>query len=429
MNNIGLLIKMARIQQNMKQVSLAKGICSTSYLSKIENNQTIASDDVVQLLLQRLNLDYEDLSTDQESVFLSDLYALYKDAIIDRKKHEVISRLSFYTEKNYLFKNEKNFHTYNLYLFRLHLITDPLGKKTTSLLTALAQMEDMFDERQKFIFNINRGLYFYIRRDYTIALSSMETSLSIITNFHLEEWELADFYYGISMVYLKQNFILNTIEYATKSLNIYKDTLVFKRAIDCYLVIGLAQNRNLNFKNAEESFLLAKKIADDLKLIEYRGIIFHNLGSLYATQGNSFKAIDYYNNSLIHSDDTYDYLVTLFSIIKEFSKQDNRFEVLRTSKRGIEIIEKESILDYKSFYYHFQIYSLLNRDITQLEIVLIDAIKYFESSHDYRHAHKYSVLLGDTYHQSRKYKNSVIYLQKANHFLYLIKNINYWEDL
>ena len=83
MNNIGLLIKMARIQQNMKQVSLAKGICSTSYLSKIENNQTIPSEDVLQLLLERLELDYEDLSTEQELKFLSELYSLYKEAIIE----------------------------------------------------------------------------------------------------------------------------------------------------------------------------------------------------------------------------------------------------------------------------------------------------------------------------------------------------------
>jgi len=86
MNNIGLLIKMSRIQQNMKQITLAKGICSTSYLSKIENNQTVPSEDVLHLLLNRLNLNYQDLSTAEEGKFLLELFSLYKEAIIERPK-------------------------------------------------------------------------------------------------------------------------------------------------------------------------------------------------------------------------------------------------------------------------------------------------------------------------------------------------------
>ena len=413
----------------MKQVSLARGICSTSYLSKIENNQTIPSEDVLQLLLERLNLDYEDLSTEQEMEFLSEVYSLYKDAIIERNKDQIVFQLSSYSAKNYLFKDEKNFYTYNLYLFRLYLIVDPLGTKTTSLLNGLEQMQDLFDERQRFIFNMDRGLYFYLRNDNINALISLEISLSILTNFHLEDWELADFYYVISLVYLRNNSIINTIEYATKSLNIYKDMLVFKRAIDCYLVIGLAQNRNLNFKNAEESFLFAKKIANDLKLSEYNVMIFHNLGSLYATQGDSSKAIDYYNNSLNHSDDNYDSLVTLFSMVKEYSKQSDSNKVRQTSEKGISIIKSDSNSNFLSYYYHFKVYLLLNENSEELEVLLIEAIKHFETINDYRHAHKYSILLGDTYCKNRKYKNSVIYLQKANHFLYHIKTINHWEDL
>ncbi len=155
MNNIGLLIKMARIQQNMKQVSLAKGICSTSYLSKIENNQTIPSEDVLQLLLERLDLDYEDLSTEQELKFLSELYSLYKEAIIERNKSEITERLTTYNKRNFLFVDESNFFTYNLYLFRLYLITEADVDKVKNLMNALDQMQEKFDERQHFIFNKN----------------------------------------------------------------------------------------------------------------------------------------------------------------------------------------------------------------------------------------------------------------------------------
>lgn len=429
MNNIGLLIKLSRIQQNMKQVTLAKGICSTSYLSKIENNQTVPSEDVLQLLLERLHLDYEDLSTEQEVKFLSDLYALYKEAIIERNKEEIVKHLAYYTERNFLFKDEQNFYTYKLYLLRLYLITDPSGDLCQSLIIALSQMEDNFDKKQTFLFNLNKGLYYYLEKDFSTSLQSFEVSLSLITNFHLEDWELADFYYTISVSYLSHNYILNTIEYATKSLNIYKDILVFSRAIDCYLVIGIANNRNSNFKNAEESFLLAKKLIKDLKLYKHNSIVNHNLGSLFAIQGQSEKAIEYYKESLKNSEDTYDYLLTVLSIIIEYSKLNKVEELLVWCEKGISLVTSESSPDYQSFLYHFQIYQHLNNHDSEIEMILINSIKHFELIKEYNYAYKYSIVLGDYYAKNRKYKNSVIYLQKANSFLYLIKNINHWEDL
>ena len=89
MNNIGLLIKMSRIQQNMKQVTLAKGICSTSYLSKIENNQTVPSEDVIKLLIDRLDIDYWSISLEEENQFMNQLLNLYKKSIIERNKNHI----------------------------------------------------------------------------------------------------------------------------------------------------------------------------------------------------------------------------------------------------------------------------------------------------------------------------------------------------
>jgi transcriptional regulator with XRE-family HTH domain len=429
MNNIGLLIKMARIQQNMKQVSLAKGICSTSYLSKIENNQTIPSEDVLQLLLERLELDYEDLSTEQELKFLSELYLLYKEAIIERNKSEITERLTTYNKRNFLFVDESNFFTYNLYLFRLSLITEADVNKVKNLMNALDQMQEKFDERQHFIFNKNCGFYYYLVRDYKLSLSYFESALEYVTNFHLQEWEFADFYHALSMSYLSNNHLLNTIEYSTKSLKFYKDNLIFNRAIDCYIVIGIAYKLNLNFKNAEESFLLAKKIVINFKLSEYTEIINHNLGSLFAIQGQSKIAIDYFKESLKNSSGDENYLLTIYSIAKEYSKQNDDLMVLQWTNTGLEYISKLLDNDYLSYFYHFNIYKLLHNKDLEFESILVNAIDYFESNNEFHYVYKYSILLGNKYSEIRKYKNSTLYLQKAISFSYKIKSINYWEDL
>ena len=86
MSSIGYIIKQERLNQNIKQTVLAKGICSTSYLSKIENNSTVPSDEVLTFLLKRLNLEIDKLSNEEENKFIEAFYELYKNAIIERDK-------------------------------------------------------------------------------------------------------------------------------------------------------------------------------------------------------------------------------------------------------------------------------------------------------------------------------------------------------
>ena len=429
MNNIGLLIKMSRMTSNLKQVTWDRGICSTSYLSKIENNQTVPSEDVLQLLLERLSLNYEDFSTEQEVEFVSGLYLLYKEAIIDRNKDEIKEKLVSYKNRNFLFKDDTNFFTYNLYLFRLYLITETDVETVKSLMNALEQMKEKFDDRQNFIYNKNCGLYYYLIKDTKVALTHFEMALGILTSFHLEEWELADFYNALSISYLSNNHLLNTIEYSTKALNYYKDNLTFKRAIDCYIIIGIAQAATAKFKNAEESYLLAKKLANDLKLREYEGIISQNLGYLYSQQNNHSKAIEFYKISMNSSNDKEGYLITVLSIIKEYSKQKDIDKILEWCKKGFELLENSPSEKYLSYYYHFKVYSVIHNNDLFDETLLRSSIEHFENSKDYRHATKYAIFLANLYSHHRKYKNSSLTYQKAFDYLFAQKSITYLEEL
>ncbi|MCZ8538473.1 helix-turn-helix domain-containing protein [Paenisporosarcina quisquiliarum] len=429
MNNIGLLIKMSRIQQNMKQVTLAKGICSTSYLSKIENNQTIPSEDVLQLLLDRLNLDYEDLSMEQETEFLSELYLLYKDAIINRNKEDILVKLNSYKERNFLFKDESNFFTYNLYLFRLFLITETETEILLNLKEALDQMNEKFDDRQYFLFNLNSGILLHVEQQFKVSLQYFENGLDLITAFHLDEWEIADFYNALSISYLSNNHFLNTIEYSTKALNFYKDNLIFKRAIDCYIVIGIAQTLTAKYKSAEESYLLAKKLTNDLNFKEYEGIITQNLGFCYAQKNNHDKAIEYYIESLNSMKDTEGYLLTIFSIVKEYSKQNKIEKILEWCKKGFELLEANPSDKTHSYYYHFMIYSIMHENDIKDENLYKSSIEHFENTKDYRYANKYAIKLANLYSSNRKYKNSALTYQKAIEYQFLQKSITYLEEL
>lgn len=59
MKNIeGLLIRMNREKRDLTQEYLCKGVCSVSYLSKIEKGDISASDEIINLLFKRLEIKY-----------------------------------------------------------------------------------------------------------------------------------------------------------------------------------------------------------------------------------------------------------------------------------------------------------------------------------------------------------------------------------
>lgn len=70
MNYQGYLIYRTRIQRNWSQAGLCKGICAVSYLSKIETGKAEPSEEILQLLMDRLDLKC-DKKTEQEAAELA----------------------------------------------------------------------------------------------------------------------------------------------------------------------------------------------------------------------------------------------------------------------------------------------------------------------------------------------------------------------
>lgn len=75
------VIKAERIKHNMTLEEMAKGICSVSYLCKLENQDIVPAEDYVNSLFERVNIDYknlidseaeEELNTIIEAYFLCD---------------------------------------------------------------------------------------------------------------------------------------------------------------------------------------------------------------------------------------------------------------------------------------------------------------------------------------------------------------------
>lgn len=83
---IGAIIRKNRLEMNFSQTSLCQGICTVSYLSKIESGQVKANDEIIQLLLNRLDISINENPDDLNQLFHR-LYEADYYARIDEFNH------------------------------------------------------------------------------------------------------------------------------------------------------------------------------------------------------------------------------------------------------------------------------------------------------------------------------------------------------
>lgn len=89
---IGMRIRRERIKRNWSQSGLCYGICAVSYLSKIEQGKMEVSEEILKLLLERLELPWIDdketkdlesfVEAQYEFLFTHQLFLICKWAII-----------------------------------------------------------------------------------------------------------------------------------------------------------------------------------------------------------------------------------------------------------------------------------------------------------------------------------------------------------
>lgn len=64
----GQIIKKSRLAQSLTQESVAKSICSNTYISKAENNQVVVGEEQLYLIMERLSIPREEFATPEELV-------------------------------------------------------------------------------------------------------------------------------------------------------------------------------------------------------------------------------------------------------------------------------------------------------------------------------------------------------------------------
>ena len=429
---VGHLIRAERIRQEMKQLVLAKGICTPSYLSKIERNLIFPSEDIVMLLFDRLGIDPSKLQNNDKQTeidFEKMLEATYKEVITNRDKNFTKQKLEYLEHRSPLFENRTLYYTYLLIVLRFRILSGRNLDEVKKEIEDLEELSKDFNPRQTYLYKLNKAIYYYSTENRNKSIEYLEDVLLLIDDISLEVWEKAELNYMIGVVYTADSRIFLSIDYTRRALDYFRENFLMKRVLDCYILIGITHKKSEQFQDAYDSYLKAMQICDEFNLHVEKGIVYHNLGSLSSIMGNNEAAITYYKQSIAYKNYEEDPIISILCLVIEYSKMNNKVLVKVWCAEGISLFLRLKDKKITSYYHHFNIFKSLHSEQGLSETITEEAIEYFKKVQDYRYVHKYCLALAEWHFSNRKYKLSSICFQEANKYESIFRKIKNWEDL
>ena len=429
MKTFGHIIRFERIKQNIKQVQLSDGICTPSYLSKIESNSIVPSEEILGLLFERLSLKFNNNDMTEEEYLL-----MFRDFYFEALKTKDIEKtalvLEKFTQEGYLFSNPSFYYSYLLMYFRLKVLTFNIEEDTLNFISTIAKSSDDFDSYQLFQLNTCIGYYHFYKFEYDPTFQAFEKAQDYLKNCTVDDCEVADFNYLIGLICFHQEKLVASKEYMNNALEYYTKEFLYTRATECYITNALIQRRSMKFIEGRETLLLAEKLAKLSKAEDYLlSLIYFNLASIYALNKDHLKATQAYMNSMNLSEDPAVKIRYIYSIVLETSKMNNKDEVIKWSNMGIKIYDTHPSDEIEPYYLHLKYYQSAYTNADNLTIILESLIKYFAKNNDYRHAYKYSIKLASLLHKEKKYQKAAKYYSKANSYLSLKEKRNFIEEI
>ncbi|MFC7394907.1 helix-turn-helix domain-containing protein [Scopulibacillus cellulosilyticus] len=411
---IGTRIRYYRKRSGLTLEQLSEGICSVSYLSKIEHGDK-TSEDTIKLLCERLGISYKDVDNQEEldeiNELLDEWYSIIRDRnIVDANEKEkiIINRLNNIQDPILLLK-------FDLYKSRLLMILGNTSE-ASSLLKGVEKFSDILTTELQYFFFHFTGINFYNIEDFEKSIDYIKKAeYLLIHKLNLSEQEFADLYYHLSLSYIGSYSITKSINYAHKALTIFEKDYNLKRIADCQTLLGICNRRIYNYEQAKYHYNQALKFAELYDDNERRGIIHHNIGFVYSCQGNPEKAIEYLEKGQQFKSkadlDPKNRCITFHLLAKEYCAVKETKKAQKLIDQGIKLAKSFDLIDC---YYDFKILDVRMNQKEDYESILKEAIPYFKKIQRWDYVAEYAEELANFYYDIRQYKSASQFYRLAN---------------
>ncbi|OZM56484.1 hypothetical protein CIB95_11960 [Lottiidibacillus patelloidae] len=404
---IGTKIKYYRINQGMTQDDLAQGIISIPYLSKIENNLIVPSEDVIELLCERLEI--SPVSVENKRV--EQLLITLGETLLRNQKEESQEIFTELEELKSFMEDPSDVMLFQIYRVRYYTLVAKYeaAKETYELVKEEYQH---FDQTLRYLFHKHAGNLHYVMNNFQASkLDLREAIKSLPLGMKHYDEEKADTLYLTALTFSKLGSDASAIQHANACLQFYQSTYHFKKCADIHLILGVSYRRIKNIDEAIVHYEHASNISEKINYDYLLGKIEHNLGYLNSLKGNQEKAITHYKRSLqMKNNDEVGRLNTCLSLLIEYHKvgdTKNTAYYLKETELMAKDVNPETI---KAQLYELQIYQyLLSEKHDELENLLrTTALPFFKKNNRFLFGF-YSQMLAEHYEAKGRYKLAVHY--------------------
>jgi HTH-type transcriptional regulator, quorum sensing regulator NprR len=366
----GKIIKFYREKAGLTQGQLVKGICSVTHLSKIERGITEYSEEITQLLANKLNINpqvemarYHNLSKKLEQ---------WHDAIVIQNFRES-KALKNELEQDELIQLQE-FNVYYLLLSaRYHLSNNQLAE-AKRIIDFLQKGEAAYSPHDSNMLKHVRGIYYF-------QSGQFQECVDVLTLIDQLQYNRLEYYYHLAIAYHSINSPVRAYYYADKALRYFRKTLNMLRIIDTEMVmlIQLNSNEPHDFNETFETYEKLLKMCDTCNAVERKAKLYHNLAFEYSRRKQYQKAVEFYTEALKLIDEhSPQYLTTLDRYI--FSCHAGKLvskEILKEqAQKGLKLAQAAKSNDWINFQLH--LYLLNDEEENYYQCIETTALPYFK---------------------------------------------------
>ncbi|MFP7297437.1 helix-turn-helix domain-containing protein [Neobacillus niacini] len=401
----GPLIKYYRTQRGITQKELAAGICSIPHLSKIENNSKDANEETISLLLERLEVSFEEMEEKEE--LIKTLLRDFGEKINFYLREEIEDIYQKLKEIEHVIPFSAHMYSYELYKYRYLLFKGLLSE---------AEVQRDLLQKQKKNFSQHEGYLFrYYNAVFLILKGQFKKADAIFDEIFLEnnnERVNGEFLYHWTFVKGALDQSGHAIHFGRQALQIFMNQHNFYRILHTLMLLGISYSRSNIYEEAQLCFNHLIRNAELLKEEKILPQIYHNMGFLQDRMNNVKDALTYYEKSLsLHTVKNQHYLVTLYAI-GEIHYKLNSLEKAKECFLNVKSLAKETGVRKQSLLADFY---LIRMDSPEKAMRYLESkvIPFLEGAKEHKDDRiRYYKLLSEYYNENGKYLEAVNYLSK-----------------
>jgi HTH-type transcriptional regulator, quorum sensing regulator NprR len=402
-----------RMKKSITQSELCKGICSVSYLSKIENNKIEANPEVIELLFTRLGIKYDARQPSRTELkkMLTTWYLKIKERKYEEAEH-LKEEITYEITKT---EDPTILCLFNLFSARFYLLNKDLQKGEEFLLR-VEKMDKLLSDESNYYQNSFWGLLEYLKGNLEDALKYYQKAEKYSSPANIIEPE---FVYQLSIIYSRLGKNLKSILSAYRALTEFDKNTNYERSVDCHILIGINYCRIGDYNIAKDHLSKALNATSYLSNSDsIKSIIYHNMALIYSKKKDPAKALEILFKSM-----DYDGKVNLqgiYLIAKQFYELENLKESQIWITKGlIDANNKPSTFFFKLSMLEMK---LKNREDSEEYLSLLKKARgFFRERKDRINLHMCYEKLGNYYANKFAYKDAYECYLMANKLQHELK--------